>query len=508
MFTVELYARIRHAVMVDGLSRREAATRFGVHRNTITKMLQYSVPPGYRRRERPASKKLGPHMGWIDAILEADRGVHKKQRHTAHRIFERLRDERGFLGGYTIVREYVAEATSRSREMFVPLSHRPGHAQADFGEADGYIAGKKVRFHYFCMDLPHSDGCFVKAYPAETAEAFCDGHVAAFAFFGGVPRSILYDNTRLAVARIVKGGERLRSRMFAELQSHYLFDDRFGRPGKGNDKGKVEGLVGYVRRNFMTPLPVADSFDALNARFLHACTRRGEAILRGHTSSIAERMRADVTAFMQLPPAPYDACHKVATRVSSLSLVRYRNNDYSVPTRFGHQEVLAKGYVDRVEIACRGETIARHVRSYDTADFVYNPVHYLALLEHKSKALDQAAPLDGWQLADCIHRLRRLMEARMGKAGRREFIQVLRLMEDFHQHQVEQAVAQALRLGAISFDAVKMLLLARLENRPARLDLTFYPYLPAATVGTTDPRAYLGLVASSCFMPMTAGVPA
>lgn len=141
MFTVELYARIRHVVMVDGLSRREAATRFGVHRNTITKMLQYSIPPGYRRRERPASKKLGPQ---IDAILEADRSVHKKQRHTAQRIFERLRDERGFSGGYTIVREYVAEATSRSREMFVPLSHRPGHAQADFGEADGYIAGKKV----------------------------------------------------------------------------------------------------------------------------------------------------------------------------------------------------------------------------------------------------------------------------------------------------------------------------------------------------------------------------
>ena len=198
MFTVELYARIRRAVMVDGLSRREAAKRFGVHRNTITKMLQFSVPPGYRRRERPASKKLGPYMAWIDAILlKATASVHKKQRHTAHRIFERLRDERGFSGGYTIVREYVAQAMLRGREMFVPLSHRPGHAQADFGEADGYIAGKKVRFHYFCMDLPHSDGCFVKAYPAETAEAFCDGHVAAFDFFGGVPQSILYDNTRL-----------------------------------------------------------------------------------------------------------------------------------------------------------------------------------------------------------------------------------------------------------------------------------------------------------------------
>jgi transposase len=128
-------------------------------------------------------------MAWIDAILEGDSQVHKKQRHTARRIFERLRDEQGFSGGYTIVREYVSKAMLRRREMFVPLSHRPGHAQADFGEADGYIGGKKVRFHYFCMDLPHSDGCFVKAYPAETAEAFCDGHVAAFDFFGGVPRS-------------------------------------------------------------------------------------------------------------------------------------------------------------------------------------------------------------------------------------------------------------------------------------------------------------------------------
>jgi transposase len=322
MFTVELYAAIRRAVMADGLSRREASKRFGVHRNTITKMLQYSIPPGYRRRERPASKKLGPYMAWIDNILEGNRSVHKKQRHTAQRIFERLRDEEGFSGGYTIVREYVARALLRSREMFIPLSHCPGQAQADFGEADGYIAGKKVRFHYFCVDLPHSDGCFVKAYPAETAEAFCDGHVAAFDFFGGVPQSILYDNTRLAVAKIVKGGRRLRSQMFAELQSHYLFEDRFGRPGKGNDKGKVEGLVGYVRRNFMTPLPVAESFDALNIRLLDACTKRRQAILRGQSMTISERMQSDISAFMPLPPTPYDACHKIATRVSSMSLVR------------------------------------------------------------------------------------------------------------------------------------------------------------------------------------------
>lgn len=508
MFRVELYGAVRRAVMVDGLSHREAARRFGVHRNSISKMLQYSAPPGYRRREAAVSPKLGPHIAWIDAVLEADRGVHAKQRHTAQRLFDRLRAEEGYTGGYTVVREYVAAATLRTREMFVPLSHRPGHAQADFGEADGYIGGKLIRFHYFCMDLPQSDDGFVEAYPAEIAEAFCEGHNSAFDYFDGVPQSILYDNTKIAVAKIVKGGKRLRSQMFAELQSHYLFADRFGRPGKGNDKGKVEGLVGYVRRNFMTPMPVAASFEALNAQLRAACLKRRGAVLRGYSATIGERLVADRAAFMPLPASPYDACHKVATRVSSLSLVRYRNNDYSVPTRYGHQEVLAKGYVDRVEIAFRDEVIAIHPRSYETADFIYNPLHYLALLEHKTKALDQAAPLDGWQLGECLHRLRRLMEARMGNPGRREFIQVLRLMEDFQQHQVEHAVTQALGLGAISFDAVKMLLLAHLENRPARLDLSFYPYLPAASVGATDPRAYMALIVGASLTPETQGMPA
>ena len=146
----------------------------------------------------------------------------------------------------------------------MPLSHAPGHAQCDFGEALVVIGGVEQKAHCFVIDLPHSDGCFVKAYPAETTEAFLDGHVSAFAFLGGVPQSILYDNTKLAVARILGDGRRKRTRAFTELQSHYLFDDRFGRPGKGNDKGKVEGLVGYVRRNFLVPIPSFANFEALN----------------------------------------------------------------------------------------------------------------------------------------------------------------------------------------------------------------------------------------------------
>ena len=142
------------------------------------------------------------------------------------------------------MKDYVRERRLRMREMFVPLSHPPGHAQCDFGQAKAVIGGVERKIHYFVLDLPHSDGCFVKAYPAETTEAFCDGHMSAFTFLGGVPRSILYDNTRLAVAKILGDGRRKRTRVFSELVSHYLFEDRFGRPGKGNDKGKVEGLGG------------------------------------------------------------------------------------------------------------------------------------------------------------------------------------------------------------------------------------------------------------------------
>jgi transposase len=494
---VELYQKVRHAVIIDGMSRRAVARYYGIDRKTVEKMMVFPEPPQHGRCGASYSGKLSGHTEIIDQILIDDRSVHAKQRHTGGRIFERLRDEHGFTGGITIVREYVAGAKLRSREVFIPLSHRPGHAQVDFGEADGIVGGKLIRFHYFCMDLPHSDAPFFKAYPAEVAEAFCEGHVAAFAFFGGIPRSILYDNTKLAVAQILGDGKRERSRMFSTLQSHYLFEDKFGRPGKGNDKGKVEGLVGYVRRHFMVPMPVADSIDAMNARFLEQCVDRRQAVLRGHSQNIGDRLTSDLAAFMPLPAVPFDPCHIVTGRASSMSLVRYRTNDYSVPTAYAHQEVVIKGYVDRVAVICRGEQIAVHPRSYEREDFIANPLHYLALLEQKPRALDQAAPLDGWVLAEPMHRIRRLMEARSGKEGRREFIQVLRLCERFEQSLVEWSVARALDLGAISFDAVKMIALARLERRPPRLDLQFYPHLPRADVGRTNPRAYMGLLSQT-----------
>ncbi len=494
MYRVELYSRIRRACHVEGMSIREAARLFGLHRDTVRKMLRYSVPPGYQRHGLPRRPKLDPFKGVIDQILQDDLGVSKKQRHTAKRIYERLRDEHSFPGKYTIVKDYVQQRRLRMREMFVPLSHPPGHGQADFGEALVVIGGVKRKAHFLAVDLPHSDACFVKAYPGETTEAFCDGHNAAFAFFSGVPQSMLYDNTKLAVARILGDGRRQRTRAFAELQSHYLFEDRFGRPGKGNDKGKVEGLVGYVRRNFFTPIPSFESFDALNVYLEEQCHKRRGDRLRGHRETIGERLERDRQVLLALPQTPYDACDKWSTRVSSLSLVRYRGNDYSVPAAYGYREVMVRGYVHHVVISCGSEVIARHQRSYEREDLVFDPMHYLPLLERKIGALDQAAPLAGWKLPEEFGTLRRLLEARIGKAGKREYVQVLRLMETFRQEEVYSAVRDALRLGAIGFDAVKHLVLCRIERRPPRLNLEMYPYLPRATVATTSARSYMSLL--------------
>jgi transposase len=233
MKLVELYGKVRYAVQIEGISRREAARRFGIDPRTVAKMLSFSVPPGYRRRQPPKRPKLDPFVGIIDQILEEDQGRPAKQRHTAKRIFERLRDEHGYAGGLTIVKDYVLVRRQHPREVFVPLRHDPGHAQVDFGAALAVIGGVERMVHVFAMDLPHSDAGFVQAYPAETTEAFCAGHVAGFAFFGKVPASILYDNTKLAVARILGDGRRQRTRVFSELQSHHLFADRWLLLGSG-----------------------------------------------------------------------------------------------------------------------------------------------------------------------------------------------------------------------------------------------------------------------------------
>ena len=491
---MDLYLKVRHAHFEEGLSGRRIARDFGISRDSVAKMLAYSEPPGYRRTAPIKRPKLDPYAGQIDQWLTEDKTCPRKQRHTAKKIFERLRDECGFDGGYTIVKDYVRARKRSGKEMFVPLSHPPGHGQADFGEALVVIGGVEQKAYFFALDLPYSDACYIRAYPAANTEAWLDGHVHAFAFFGAVPRSILYDNDRCLVAKIMPDGTRQRTQRFSAMLSHYVIGDRYGRPGKGNDKGKVEGLVGYGRRNFMVPMPRFASWEAFNDYLEEQCRKRQADILRGHKISIGERLEADLAAMRGLPATPFEACDLQSGQVTSTSMVRYRGNDYSVPVAFGHREVWIKGFVGRVVIGCAAEVIADHPRSYDTGDMMFDPVHYLPLIERKIMSFDQAAPLQNWELPDAFATLQRLLEARQGKAGKREYVQVLRLLERFELDVLHAAIKDALRMGAVSFDAIKHLLLCRVERRPPRLDLDVYPFLPRTNIATTAASSYMSLL--------------
>jgi transposase len=224
------------------MSQRQAAKHFNISRDSVAKMLSYSTPPGYQRQITDPAPEAGcgfrSSMHW----LREDLKVPRKQRHTAKRVFDRLRDEHaGSPAATRSSRITCASGISARQEMFVPLAHPPGHAQADFGEAMVVIGGVEQKAHFFVLDLPHSDACYVRAYPAAVAEAWVDGHVHAFAFFGAVPQSIVYDNDRCLVAKILPDGTRKRATLFSGFLSHYLIRDRYGRPARATTRGMSRG---------------------------------------------------------------------------------------------------------------------------------------------------------------------------------------------------------------------------------------------------------------------------
>ena len=299
--------------------------------------------------------------------------------------------------------------SKRRREMFVPLTHPPGHAQVDFGEALAVIGGVERKIHFLAMSLPHSDACFVKAYPGETTEAFCDGHVSGFSFFGGVPRSILYDNTRIAVARILGDGKRQRTRVFSELRSH-LFEDRFGRPGKGNDKGKVEGIVGYCRRNFLVPMPRSGT-SMISTRIL-----KPAAPSDGRNNCVATTRRSAnawngivrfFSAFPQSPTTPATSARGGQFAVAgALSRHRLLRPHTVRPLRGAGPACPRGGHQLRRQPGTRVHTSKRTSSSIRCT---------ICPLEQKTNALDQAAPLAGWLLPPVFGC--RLLEARWAKPG-------------------------------------------------------------------------------------------
>jgi len=416
----------------------------------------------------------------------------RKQRHTAKRIWQRL-GEAGFTGGYTVVKDAVRELTQKNQEVFVPLIHRPGEAQVDFGHALAKVNGQLRKVAFFVMVLPYSDATFVMAFERECTETFWEGHVRAFEFFGGVPRRITYDNTTVAVRKIL-GKERRLTQGFLQLKSHYLFDHHFCRVARGNEKGVVEGQVKYTRLNYFVPVPQVRDRKELNTRLRQQCEEDQQRWLRGQTGTKAQLLAEDQKAFLPLPPSPFDACRKVSTTANALSLVRLDGNDYSVPVRWAHHPVVAKGYFDRVVLCGDGSEVACHPRIWDDEQVCFEPLHYLALLETKPGALDHARPLAGWTLPECLLLLRRRLEAERAGDGTREYIKVLRLLEKHAMPQLRRAVEQALAVGAITRDAVAQFLYPREDWGATLFSLDGHPHLRYVRVDAPNLAAYTELV--------------
>jgi transposase len=490
---MEQWSEIRRRVLVEQVSQRQILRETGMHWKTLQKILQHSEPPGYRRQVPFSKPKIGPFLDRIRQILEDDRRVPRKQRHTAKRIFERIQQE-GYSGGYTQVKEAAREIKQQSREVFVPLIHRPGEAQVDFGFALVNVNGRLRKLPFFVMSLPYSGAIFVQVYERSSTEIYWDAHRRAFEFFDGVPVRITYDNDRTLAAEILGAHERKLTEGFLQLKSHYLFDTHFCQVRRANEKGVVESMVKYSRLNFLVPVPQVRDLEDLNRRLLEQCVEDRKRRLRGQKATKEVLLQEDQVAFLSLPAAPFDACRKASTTVNSESLVRFDHNDYSVPVRYAHHPVVVKGYVDRVEICCRQERIATHQRLWGQEDVCFEPLHYLALLERKPGALDHARPLENWKLPECFAILRRRLEDERGGEGTREFIRVLRLLEKHLLSFLTRAVTKGLRVGALTRDAIAQFLIPQEEWRQTTFRLDGREHLRQVQVTQTNVMSYSELL--------------
>ncbi len=298
----------------------------------------------------------------IRQTLDADAQSPRKRRHTANRIWQRLRDEQGFTGGYTVVKDTVRSIQLGRKEVFLPLDHPPGEAQVDYEFATVILAGVETKVAVFVLSLPHSGAVYVQVFPRECTETILEGHVRAFRFFGGVPRRIAYDNTKVAVAKIVGSRERVVTKEFSRLTSYHLFESHFCLVRRPNEKGHVERLVDYARSNFLVPVPAVSSLAELNAMLEEQCRRDQERHVRGKPGTIATGLAEDRAAFLLLPARPFEARRVEPTTADSLSLATFDTNEYSVPAKYAYRDLTVIATVDEVKIVHEDQVVARHRR--------------------------------------------------------------------------------------------------------------------------------------------------
>lgn len=468
---MDQYEYIRTAHRVYGKSVRQIARQTGHDRKTIRKVLR-GEPGGYAQRRSQPYPVLGPYLDLIDSWLEGDKEAPKKQRHTATRIYHRLVNEAGFAGGATTVRQYVRQAKIRlgiaHPTAFIPLEPDCGQeAEADWGSAVAMVGGEQTRLKFFCLRSKHSGKHFVRCYPCERQVAFFDAHMQAFSFFGGVFKTIVYDNLTSAVEKVLKGKGRKEQEAFRKFHSYYNFSARFCNVDSGHEKGGVEGLVGFARRNYLVPIPQVASLAELNEQLLSCCLHYGAHRIEGRPGSVDELFEEERGHLLALPSAPFTNQQSVESKVNPYATVLLDKNRYSVPTGYVGLPVKAILSVDQVEIYQRGKKIATHERVFGNNKWQLNPDHYLDLLHQRPGAFDAARPIKQWRKSwpPSLERLRDKFIAGYGETeGTRDFIRVLMLYRSHEAQAVEAAVTLAVQNGVSSSAGVKHLLLPRHED--------------------------------------------
>jgi hypothetical protein len=387
---------------------------------------------------------------------------------------------------------------STSKEVFMPLSQPPGEAQVDFGHALANFNGTLKKIVFFVTSLVHSDAMFVMAFPRECTEAFLEAHVRAFEFFGFVPNRISYDNSRIAITKILTAHKRKHTAEFKRLISHYLFEPHFCNVRRPNEKGIVEGSVKYSRKNFMVPVPQVKDYGELNRLLRDCCQSDLNRVLRGKRSLTKRQLLIeDRIAGMALGDDTFDYRKTASTFASSESLVRYDTNDYSVPVRSAYHQVTVKASAGFIEVYSQDKLIARHRRCWDRERQIFEPMHYLELLERKPGSLDHARPLEDWHLPNCFDIYRRCLEAHRDN-GTKEYIQILLLLNKYSTGRISRAINKALNYRIYCYDAILQFLLTTEDYVFTVFNLAGREHLRHVVVKTTDVSAYSSLISGGC----------
>lgn len=446
----------------EGLSQRQIAKKLGISRNTVSKYLKTNEAPTTIKRQntygkqKDYSEETKRILPIIDQWLEDDLKRWGKQRHTAARIYRRLVDEYDFKGSESNIRKIVAKRRKKIQEVSIPLEFQFGHQfQFDWGEADIILQGRTLRVFLFCIQLSASRMRFVRAYLHEKQEAFLDGFVHAFEFFGGVPTEGLFDNLKTAVQKILQGRERLEQESFQALQAHYLFKAEFCNVRAGNEKGRVEGTVGYVRRNALVPLPEVHSIDELNDYLLNWCLQEAEQKLVPHLNkTVWEAWEEEKEYLHPLPEQRFEACKLVSCKVNKTSLITFETNQYSVPCKYVGQTLWAKIFVDRVIVVAQNQVIAEHNRSYERNQMITVLDHYLEVLLKKPRAVRDAHAFHSSDIPEVFRRFHQKMREQEGAKGDRKFIRLLLLHREIGMEKLTEALLEAEKMHVFRYEIV------------------------------------------------------